>query len=40
MNFFPTNDFSQLEICQLYLMEKYKDSNCCKIDAVHPEVFR
>ena len=32
--FFPTNDFSLLESCQLYLIAKYKASNCCKIEAV------
>ena len=35
MNFFsPTNDYSLLEICQLYIIAKYKASNCCKIEAV------
>ena len=28
MNFFPTNDFSLLESCQLYIIEKYKATNC------------
>ena len=32
--FFPTNDFSLLESCQLYITAKYKASNCCKIGAV------
>ena len=31
---FPTNDFSLLENCQLYLIAKYKASNCFKIEAV------
>ena len=31
--FFPTNDFSLLESCQLYIIAKYKTSNCCKIEA-------
>ena len=34
MNFFPTNDFSLLESCQLNIIAKYKTSNCCKIEAV------
>ena len=29
----PTNDFSLLESCQLYIIAKYKASNCCKIEA-------
>ena len=33
-DFFPTNDFSLLESCQLYLIAKYKASNFCKIEAV------
>ena len=33
MNFFPTNDFSLLESCQLYIIAKYKASSCCKIEA-------
>ena len=33
-NFIHTNDFSSLESCQLYITEKYKASNCCKIKAV------
>ena len=32
--FFPANDFSLLENCQLYIIAKYKASNCCKIEAV------
>ena len=36
--FFPANDFSLLENCQLYIIAKYKASNCCKIEA-DPEVF-
>ena len=32
--FFPTNDFSLLENCQLYIIANYKPSNCCKIEAV------
>ena len=31
--FFPTNDFSLLESCQLYIIAKYKTSNCCKTEA-------
>ena len=34
MNFFPTNAFSLLESCQLYVIAKYKASSCCKIEAV------
>ena len=34
MNFLPTNDFSLLEICQVYTIEKYKANNPCKIEAV------
>ena len=34
MNFFPNNDFSLLESCQLYIIAKYKASNCCKIEEV------
>ena len=34
MNFFPTNDFSLLESCHLYIIAKYKASNCCKREAV------
>ena len=34
MIFFPTNDFSLLESCQLCIIAKYKASNCCKIEAV------
>ena len=34
MNIFPTNDFSLLESCQLYILAKYKASSCCKIKAV------
>ena len=34
MIFFPTNDFSLLESCQLYVISKYKASNCCQIEAV------
>ena len=32
--FFPTNDFSLLESCLLYVIAKYNASNCCKIGAV------
>ena len=32
--FLPTNDFSLLENCQLYIIAKYEASNCCKIEAV------
>ena len=32
--FFPTNDFSLLESCQLYITANYKAHNCCKIEAV------
>ena len=32
--FFPTNDFSPLECCHLYINAKYKASSCCKIEAV------
>ena len=32
MNSFP--DFSLLESCQLYIIAKYRTSNCCKIEAV------
>ena len=32
--FFPTIDFLLLESCQLYIIAKYKDSNCCKKEAV------
>ena len=31
---FPTNDFSLLESCHLYVIAKYKTSNCCKIEAL------
>ena len=34
MIFYPTNDFSLLESCQLYVIANYKVSNCCKIEAV------
>ena len=34
MIFFPTNDFSLLGSCQLYIIAKYKASNCCKKEAV------
>ena len=34
MDFFPTNDFCLLESCQLYIIAKYKASNCCKIEEV------
>ena len=34
MTFFPINDFSLLESCQLDILAKYKASNCCKIEAV------
>ena len=30
----PTNDFWLLESCQLYVIAKYKASNCCKVEAV------
>ena len=33
MNFFPTNDFSLLESCELYIIAKYKVSSYCKIEA-------
>ena len=33
-HFFPTNDFSLLESCHLYVIAKYKTSNCCKIEAL------
>ena len=39
MSFFPINGFSLLEHCQLYITAMYKVSNCCKIEAEHPEVF-
>ena len=32
--FFPSNVFSLLESCQLYIIEKYKASNCCRTEAV------
>ena len=32
--FSPTNDFSQLESCQLYIIAKYKASNCCEMEAI------
>ena len=32
--FFPTNYFSLLESCQLYIIAKYKASSCCKKEAV------
>ena len=32
--FFPTNYFSLLESCQLYIIAKYKASSCYKIEAV------
>ena len=32
--FFPSNDFSLLESCQLYIIAKYKASNSCKIEAI------
>ena len=32
--FFPTNEFSLLETWQLYIIVKYKASNCCKIEEV------
>ena len=32
--FSPTNGFSLLERYQLYIIAKYKASNCCKIEAV------
>ena len=33
MIFSPTNDFSFLESCQLYITAKYKASHYCKIEA-------
>ena len=30
----PTNDFPLHENCQLYIIAKYKASNCCKIETV------
>ena len=33
MNFFPTNDFSLLESCQLYIIAKDEVSSYCKIEA-------
>ena len=33
MNFFPTNDFSLIEGCQLYIIAHHKTSKCCKIEA-------
>ena len=32
--FFPTNEFTLLESCQLYIIAKYKATNCCKREAV------
>ena len=32
--FFPANNYSLLESCQLYVIAKYKASSCCKIEAV------
>ena len=32
--FFPNDDFSLLESCQLYLLAKYKPIYSCKIQAV------
>ena len=32
--FFPTNEFSLLESCKLYIIAKYKPSSRCKIEAV------
>ena len=37
-DFFPTNDFSLLESCQLYTSASYKASNCCKKRS-YPEVI-
>ena len=37
--FFPTNDFSRLESCQLYMIAKYKPSNCCKVEVVIQRCF-
>ena len=34
MNFFPTNDFSLLKSCQLYIIAKYKASSWCEVEAV------
>ena len=34
MNFFPTNDFSLLKSCQLYIIAKYKASSWCDVEAV------
>ena len=33
MNLVPTNDFSLLQSCRLYIIAKYKASNCCKTEA-------
>ena len=33
-NICKTNDFSLLDSCQPYIIEKYKDSNCFKTEAV------
>ena len=30
----PTYDFSLLDSCLLYIIAKYKASNCCKIEAL------
>ena len=34
MFFFPSIDFLLLGSCQLYIIAKYKASNCCKTEAV------
>ena len=34
MNFFPNNEFSLLESCQPYILEKYNTSNSYKMEAV------
>ena len=35
-----TNDFELLESCHLYIIAKYKASNCCKKRNSHSEAFR
>ena len=32
--FFPTDDFSLLESCHLYIIANYKAINCCKVESV------
>ena len=34
MKFFPNNEFSLLESCQPYIIEKYNTSNSCKMEVV------